>query len=114
MNIVFTDQRSALHFFVFIIIAVWITVFILNKAEEAVAEIQKLSELPTMQIRRNLERKDIIYLGNQKYEGWDEKQMRQNCYAAGGEFNPCGSACENPHEMCSQICAPRCEFNKGL
>ena len=38
------SRRSAIHFLVLIIFAVWMTVFVLEKAQEAVEEIDRLNQ----------------------------------------------------------------------
>ncbi len=60
----------------------------------------------------NISKQDIIYLGNSMYPGWSENQMRTDCSARGGNFNPCGSACLDKDQPCIKVCAPRCEFNQ--
>ena len=104
--------RSGFNFVVFLIVAIGMTVFVLNKAKEAIAEIQRLSETPAMQIRRNLEQEDIIYFRNSKYEGWEQGRMQTHCENLGGIFNPCGSACKDPQQICIQVCASRCKFDR--
>lgn len=37
-------RRSAIHFLVLIVFAVWTTVFVLGKAQEAIQEIEKLNQ----------------------------------------------------------------------
>lgn len=51
----FSDPRirSGLNFVVFLVIAVAVALFILNKAKAAIAEIERLSELPAVADPRN-------------------------------------------------------------
>lgn len=41
-----SNRRSALHFVIFLFVAVGMTIFILGKAQEAVREIEALSHSP--------------------------------------------------------------------
>ncbi len=40
------SRRSSLHFTIFVIIAVGMTLFTLNEAQKAIAEIEKLRDAP--------------------------------------------------------------------
>ena len=57
-------------------------------------------------------KEDIIYFGNPAYENLTEDQARSHCGSLGGTFNPCGSACQDPSEICITVCAMRCEFSQ--
>jgi hypothetical protein len=35
------------------------------------------------------------------------------CSEAGGDWNPCGSACLDGDAICIQVCVPKCEFTDG-
>lgn len=61
-------------------------------------------------IRAQAQREDIIYLNDPVMAAWPEAQQRAHCQGLGGTFNPCGSACLDPYEVCIAVCAPRCEF----
>lgn len=110
MNASDTRIRSGLHFIIFLVVAIGASIFVLYKAEEAVTEIQKLSELPAMSAHRLGTAKDIIYFNEPRYKEWSEKKMREHCEAVGGKFNACGSVCRDPGKPCIQVCAPQCNF----
>lgn len=44
--------RSGVHFIIFLIIAIGVSLFILQKAKEAIAEIDRLSEMPAIALPR--------------------------------------------------------------
>lgn len=48
-----TSRRSALHFGVFIVFALWMTIFVLARAQEAVEEIERLSSMPAYTAREH-------------------------------------------------------------
>jgi len=49
------NKRSALNFVVFVAFALGMTIFILNKAEQAIEEIKRLNDAPVYLGQRSLE-----------------------------------------------------------
>jgi len=55
----------------------------------------------------------IKYTGNPAYSGWTEEQVKNDCSAKGGNFNPCASSCEDPSGPCIQLCIQECTFGNS-
>lgn len=52
-----------------------------------------------------------LYVLEKPIETEEYAEQMLACEEANGEWNACGSSCEEGDEFCVQVCVPQCEFN---